>query len=210
MHNLEEWTLPLTLPGAAAHLLMSPTERLRAMPDSSQLLTAKKAGVLIYLYEADGEIILPFIRRVSNNSVHSGQIAFPGGRREEEDADMIATALREAREEVGIDPFTVRVLGPITDVYTHPSHTLVTPVVGIGQGRPIYRRQPEEVDEILEIKLSDLLNPAHLRRRDIEVRGGWLRAVPCVEVAEVVIWGATACMLSELAWIISGYPVFDF
>lgn len=166
--------------------------------------------MLIFLYEADGEIILPFIRRVSNHGVHGGQIAFPGGRREEKDADMIATALREAEEEVGINPLEVRVLGTITDVYTHPSHTLVTPVVGIGRSRPHYRRQAQEVEEILEIKLSDLLNTVHLRRRDIEVHGGWLRAVPCVEIAEVVIWGATACILSELAWIIRGYPVFDF
>lgn len=185
------------LPGEAAQLRMAPRPRtgdtFRAAPGDD----VRMGGVLALLYPHNGQINLPLILRPTYRGVHSGQVAFPGGGREPGDADLIATALREGNEEVGIDPARVTVLGQLTPLFVFASNYLVQPTLAWSEERPAFQTDPYEVALLLEVPLADLLNPANLRRETWALRGRSVE-VPIYAVAGQTIWGATAMMLSEL------------
>jgi 8-oxo-dGTP pyrophosphatase MutT (NUDIX family) len=189
--------LAAPLPGREAQYRMMPkpregiTFRGEAGPD------ARQGGVLalIYLYEERAHVAL--ILRPTYAGVHSGQVAFPGGGKEPGDADLTATALREAYEETGIVPENVEILGTLSPLFVVASNYLVVPTVGWSDTRPDFRPDPYEVAQIVEAPLADLLNTAHLRREEWTLRG-YQVDVPFFAVAGQRIWGATAMMLSEL------------
>jgi 8-oxo-dGTP pyrophosphatase MutT (NUDIX family) len=136
-------------------------------------------------------------QRTANLSTHSGQIAFPGGRQDPGDPDLTMTALREAQEEIGLAPQFVDVLGTLP-IYRTGSAFIVTPVVGLLHGDYSFARNPGEVDDIFEVPLAFLMNPANHRRHAFEwngVRREWLSMPYHDGVAERFIWGATAGML---------------
>jgi 8-oxo-dGTP pyrophosphatase MutT (NUDIX family) len=139
-------------------------------------------------------------RRAAHMKTHSGQIAFPGGKVDPEDANMQATALREAQEEVGLHPRHVHVLGSLPH-YTTGSGFVVTPVVALLE--PDYAIAPNagEVDAVFEVPLDFLMNPAHHRRHTLQTPIGprhWI-SMPYQDGAqERYIWGATAGMLRNL------------
>jgi 8-oxo-dGTP pyrophosphatase MutT (NUDIX family) len=108
-------------------------------------------GVLVLFYEQQGRLHLPLIQRPTYEGVHSGQVALPGGGRENSDADLTATALREAYEEIGVPPGEVTVLGRLTKLYIHPSNYVVTPTVAWTPQRPAFRLDPYEVAALLEV-----------------------------------------------------------
>ncbi len=153
--------------------------------------------MLILLYPREEQIHLPLIRRPEYNGVHSGQIGLPGGGKEVEDPDPVATALREAQEEIGVDPAAVAVLGTLTPLYIWASHFQVQPVVGWTPRRPHFRLDPQEVAGLLEISLQELRDPSNREEEDWELRGRRVR-VPFFRLQGQVVWGATAMILSEL------------
>ncbi len=154
----------------------------------------RPAAVLIPLVRRADRLHLSFMQRTEDGRTHSGQIAFPGGAREAADVDEIATALREAHEEVNIHPETVTPLGLMDDNATI-SRYIVTPVVGAVQEPPRYRPDPEETQDIFEVPLPFLLNPANERRvPDIEFLGK-LFALYEYHWQERVIWGVTGRIL---------------
>ncbi len=116
---------------------------------------------------------------------------------------MIATALREAEEEIGVLRQTVIPMGRLSELFIPPSNFLVTPIVGYILKRPDFKPEPGEVDKILEISLDQLLLEETKQVRDITVFPDIKLQVPCFYVEENVIWGATAMMLSELIDIIN-------
>ena len=136
-------------------------------------------------------------QRTAHLSTHSGQVAFPGGRSDPEDADAAATALREAQEEVGLAPEAVEVLGTL-NTYVTGSSFIVTPVVGLVSPDCALRPNPYEVADVFEVPLAFLLNPAHHRHHAFEwegVRREWL-SMPYQDGPHLrFIWGATAGML---------------
>lgn len=138
-----------------------------------------------------------FTLRTQHLSTHSGQVAFPGGRSDPEDADAAATALREAHEEVGLARSGVEVLGALP-VYETGSSFLVTPVVALVQPDMPLQANPAEVDDIFEVPLVFLLDPANHRRQTLRWKGlqrQWY-AMPYEDGAGTrFIWGATAGML---------------
>ena len=153
-------------------------------------------------------VLIPLIRRRNTHNViltkraqglarHAGQVAFPGGKKEEQDTSMEATALREANEEIGLDPGSVRVLGSCP---THQTSTgfLIHPFVGLVLMDFHPRPQPGEVDEVFEVPLSFLLNLENYR---IESRSwkGSTRHFFVVPFGPYQIWGATAHILHGLA-----------
>jgi 8-oxo-dGTP pyrophosphatase MutT (NUDIX family) len=146
--------------------------------------------------------MIPFTLRLSTLAHHAGEICFPGGGFEEHDPSISFTALRETSEELGIDPQKIQVIGPITPIYISASNNIVHPIVGWTDARPSFVPSPDEVEKIIEVPLSALLDP--LNRIDCQrTSRGKERTVPCYRIQEEFIWGATAMILSELLLILS-------
>lgn len=157
------------------------------------------ASVLVPIIVRDQPTVL-LTERTAHLSTHSGQIAFPGGRSDDGDADAAATALREAQEEVGLDSGFVQVLGSLPTYITGTSF-IITPVVALVQPGFELRPNPYEVAEAFEVPLEFLMNPAHHRRHAFEwegVRREWFSMPYQDRQKERFIWGATAGMLRNL------------
>jgi len=191
------------LPGTPSQLKMASMRRLMTFGKIFMPANVKKAGVLALFYPSNGNIYLVFIRRTEYPGVHSGQISFPGGGKEEGDIDMVATALREAEEEIGVEKDSVIPLGNLTDLFIPPSNFLVTPVVGYTNERPDFRPDPDEVDSILEVPLDHLLNEGTKQEQEITIFPAVKIKVPCFYAEGHIIWGATAMMLNELIEVIN-------
>lgn len=131
--------------------------------------------------------------------VHSGQVSFPGGRREPNDTDLVATALREFNEETGAPIHSIETIGALTPVYIPPSRSLVSPFVGIASNAGPFAPDPREVAELIEAPLSLLLRDDILKRREqhIAIMGRQME-IPYFDVMGHVVWGATAMMIAEL------------
>ncbi|MEI7983695.1 MAG: CoA pyrophosphatase, partial [Bacteroidota bacterium] len=168
------------------------------------------SSVLLLLYPFEKEIGLVLIQRPDYIGVHSGQISLPGGKYEDDDESLIYTALREAKEEIGIDPVLVQILGQITELYIPPSNFIVTPVVGYMSIRPQFKADPKEVADIIEIRISDLMNTSNSQKKKMKLRHGFFLRVPSYYIDGNIIWGATAMILSEFCAIIRevGAPEF--
>ncbi len=186
------------LPALSAHAKVVPEERLRALYAGNIPENARHAAVLIYFYPIKNVMHAVFIRRNEYPGVHSGQIAFPGGKVESEDASLWHTALREAQEEVGILPEQVSLIKPITSVYIPPSNFQVFPFLAYGYERPNFVLQVEEVSEILEFPLTHLLEDANLTSMRLSTSYSKSIEVPAFQIENQIIWGATAMMVSEL------------
>ena len=160
----------------------------------AEILTA--AAVLVpILRRPQGETVL-FTVRHRMLKRHAGQISFPGGRTDP-DEDPVATALREAHEEVGLPPAAVRVLGSL-DCYVTRTGFCVTPVVGVIDAPPALVPADDEVEAMFEAPLDYVLDPRNVRRDSLEV-GGRPRQFYVIEFGEHLIWGATAGMLVHFA-----------
>ncbi len=166
--------------------------------------TPAHAAVLIALVPRD-EITVLLTQRTDHLTDHPGQISFPGGRAEPGDADAVATALREAHEEIGLAPTYVDVIGALP-TYTTGTGFIVTPVVAIVRPGFAVQADPFEVAEVFEVPLSFLMNPANHRRHSIEVTGvsreflsmPWDGSDEQGQPRRYFIWGATAAMLRNL------------
>jgi 8-oxo-dGTP pyrophosphatase MutT (NUDIX family) len=191
------------LPGLPSQMRMATMRR--AMRDGKMQVPedARKAGVLILFYLKDDQIHIPFIKRNEYPGVHSGQVSFPGGGWEPGDADIIATALRETEEEIGIDRSLVTPIGKLSELFIPPSNFLVTPVVGYMNGVPAFKPEPEEVDMVIEVPLEELLAPHAIKEKEITIFPDVRLKVPCFYCNSQVIWGATAMMLCELVDVIN-------
>ena len=153
------------------------------------------AAVLVPLYVEHGELHAVFTKRREDLRRHPGEISFPGGRREDADADLVATALREAEEEIGLPTEAVEVVGALQPTPTIASGYAVYPFVGLIDAGRSWTLSPREVAEVLELPLSALA--AGYGRRRLLRRGVPIRTDTYV-VGDNLIWGATARILSDL------------
>jgi 8-oxo-dGTP pyrophosphatase MutT (NUDIX family) len=162
------------------------------------------ASVLVPLVHRD-ELMVLLTQRTDHLTDHPGQISFPGGRAEPTDADATATALREAQEEIGLEPRFVDVLGSMP-TYTTGTGFIVTPVIALIDPAFTVTVDPFEVAEVFEVPLSFLMNPAMHRRHAVEVSGvrreffsmPWEGVGAHGEARRYFVWGATAAMLRNL------------
>jgi 8-oxo-dGTP pyrophosphatase MutT (NUDIX family) len=132
---------------------------------------ARIAAVLILVYPKNGSVSVVFMQRTDYEGVHGGQISFPGGRKESSDTNLVETALREANEEVGVNPSKISVLGTLTPLFIPVSKTIVTPVVGWIDEKPEYKLQHEEVVFLIEGELKRFLDPSIIKTKHIEILG---------------------------------------
>ena len=156
----------------------------------------KQAAVLVCFFEKKGEYYLPLIRRPMHEKNHPGQIALPGGAREENET-LENTALREAFEEVGIIPDNVEIIGKMTPLPVPVSKYVITPFIGITNNEPKWNINENEVDELIILKFKDLIDSNNGYYEDWNLNGNMLR-VPIFKIMNEDIWGATAAVLSEL------------
>ena len=159
-------------------------------PDAASL---KAAAVLVPIVARPDELTVLFTRRTGHLKAHSGQVSFPGGRAEARDVSPEATALRETHEEIGLGPERVELLGRLADYHTRTGFR-VTPVVGLVTPPLDLNPDAFEVEEVFEVPLSFLLDPANHQRHAREFQGRMVHyfAIP---YRDYYIWGATAGML---------------
>ncbi len=189
------------LPGMQAQMEMAPY--LRDMEDF-EFKNEKQtipSGVLILLYPHKNELHIPFMLRTSYDGAHSGQVSFPGGKKEVSDHDLIATALRESQEELGIPATEVEILGSISKLFISVSNFSVLPVIGYMDSRPDFIKEPNEVEEIIETPVMHLLQSSTVKEKDMHVKAGIHLRAPYYDVDDHTIWGATAMILREFLTI---------
>lgn len=193
------------LPGKRAQLEMAPLYRaadlLREAPPENAIDAAVLA-VLSPANEKDTRGVLPdwtvlLIRRTTYPGAHSGQISFPGGRREKSDKELWETACRETFEEVNIKASHLEKVCPLTSLYIPLSNFLIHPFVAVNRGAPPVARDKREVVDCKQIPIG-FFNPAEAAPLEFDYRDGEKRTAPAWRYEDYTIWGATAMILSEL------------
>jgi len=155
------------------------------------------AAVLVLFVYRDGVPALVFGKKTEDVPHHKGQFSFPGGVVQRSDGSAVDAALREAREEIGLDAAAVEVLGLFDDMLTTGTNFVITPVLGLAVGAPAFQPDGREIERVIEIPLSHLLRPDAFRVEQWEREGVW-RPVVFVSYGEDVVWGTTGRILREL------------
>lgn len=191
------------LPGERAQFLMAPVGRRDNKLNEAEKYNARKSAVLILLYPHETSVNTLLIQRPVYEGVHSGQVAFPGGKFENDDIHLTNTALREANEEVGIVKEDVKILGKLTDLYIPPSNFLVSPFIGYTTYKPQFIANAYEVNKLIPTDLIELNNPTLISEQVIKHGSGYSLKTPCYIIDGLTVWGATAMMISELNAVVA-------
>jgi len=184
--------------GPDALLPVFTDDRLR--PRLAPSPTARPAAVLALLFpDASGTARIVLTERLSYDGHHSGEVSFPGGKSEPDDVDAAATALREANEEIGLDPDAagLTVVGRLDDVFIPVSDFRITPVVGVAERPPVLAPNPAEVARILEPTISTFLPGADVEIVERVIRD-WPLRYGGYRIDGLHVWGATARILGQL------------
>ncbi len=155
------------------------------------------SAVLMTLWDGPAGPEMLLTRRAWHLRSHTGEVSFPGGRLEPGDRDLVHTALREAEEEVALDPGSVEVQGLLTPLTTVSSPAEILPVVAVSDGMPSTAASPDEVDAVLHVSVAELWNAAHYRE-EIWSRAGTDIEITFFELEGDTLWGATARIIRSL------------
>jgi 8-oxo-dGTP pyrophosphatase MutT (NUDIX family) len=191
------------LPGTRSQSRMAPAIRLE-----NRHGFYRNAAVMILLYKIEEIWQIVLMKRPEYAGTHSNQISLPGGIHEKSDPDMRATALRETREELGIDDSRIRLLGSLSKLHIPVSGIEVFPFVGAYSGSPVFDPDPSEVAYLIEVPLPDLLS-ADNAGEEIRTIRCKVVTVPYFSAGEEKIWGATAMILSEFLDVIRSLDGLD-
>lgn len=210
IHNfytfLEEQLKHGNLPGLASQVKMAPepvsqNAEMRKLEAPS---SANASSVLILLFPNSKDNLELILTLRASNINHGGQLSFPGGRSEKEETE-VETALREAKEEIGIKPDNVHIAGLLTKLYVAHSDNYVTPVVGFLDYTPELTLNPAEVEEAFSVEVESLLGKENLTVENWDLRKSSTYKVPYWDVHRVPLWGATAMILSEFLELYKTY-----
>ena len=191
----------LELFGEISHAKMSPPYRLElAEKMKEKAKPAKRAGVMALFYpNMEGETHLVLILRKTYKGVHSAQVGFPGGKYEDEDDnDLMQTAIRETEEEVGVPKAIVEILKTMSPLYIPPSNFMVHPYIAVSESTPNFVKQDDEVEAIIEVRLIDFLDEANTLTTRVPTSFNVEVDVPAFKLNDHIVWGATAMMLGEI------------
>ncbi|WP_235298529.1 NUDIX hydrolase [Portibacter marinus] len=197
-----KFNLKQPLPGPVVQYQMAPSGRKQY---AETVDTYTPAAVLSLIYPKQQEWHMVFIQRTAHlKDKHSSQIAFPGGRVETRDKDIVDAALREAEEEIGINRSHVQVLGELTPLKVPVSRFEVFPVLAYANSELNFTRQVSEVERIIEVPLETLTDHSFRAQQEIQLSNGMvLKDVPIFKYKNHTIWGATSMMLNEIIEILT-------
>lgn len=193
------------LPGERAHSALMPS-RGRSMEQLSNVSSYRDAAVAIILFHNEENKLSTIVtKRQEYNGSHSGQISFPGGKKELDDNSLLETAIRECHEEIGVHASNFELLKELTPLFVPVSQFLITPYVLYTPNKTFnYLRSEREVASIHELDLLDLYKPESLVRIDLQINSTFtMKSVPHFKQGEILIWGATALILNELKELLS-------
>lgn len=171
--------------------------------DESIVANAKKAGVLLCVHPVNNQAFFTLIERQTYSGAHSNQIAFPGGKVESSDQNIVETATREADEEVNIKSNHLQIIGELSSIYVPPSNFYVTPILALSSIQPDYAAQESEVKNIIEMPILELLKEDVVQETKIEIKKGIHFNTPYLHLQNKIVWGATAMILNEFRrWLL--------
>lgn len=192
------------LPGAAAHQKMLPRYRNLIVPSSNNL-HIKKSSVLLLLFPENNKIYACLIKRPQHMKHHAGQIALPGGKIEKNET-ALETALRETKEEIGIQTDNIKILGELSELYVDVSRFLIHPFIGWLNEKPDFEINENEVDKIVLFPLFNYIEKFDIT--ELKTITGKIQ-VPCIKYNGEIIWGATAMILSEFYDVLAQSKVYS-
>jgi 8-oxo-dGTP pyrophosphatase MutT (NUDIX family) len=184
------------LPGKEVQYEMASYHRYKNTFDSD-IENAKLSAVSILIYFLENEWHFCLIQRPQYNGPHSGQMALPGGKKEKDDFDLMQTAIRETREEIGIELRQADIVGKLTELFIPVSNTLVFPFTAIINHVPNFVPQQTEVVEIIECKITQLLSQSNNEITQIKINDALTIKTPYFALNDKIVWGATAMILNE-------------
>jgi len=186
------------LGGLDAQFKLAPKMRLKYDAQKISARNPKHAAVLALFYPDElNQTRFLITLRASYSGTHSAQISFPGGKIEKVDRSYYDAALRETKEEVGVDQNDIHLIREMTDVYIPPSNFLVSPFMSYTNQKPSFTIN-EEVEKIIEVKVSELLNDSNIDEIQMNTSYMTNMMVPCFKLNDYIVWGATGMMLSEM------------
>jgi len=184
------------LPGFEAHRKMLPPGR-RLKSFDYELSSVKQSSVLVLIFPIGNKLYTCLTKRPSTMKYHPGQISFPGGKIEKEDDSAEMAALRETREEVGVDASVIEVLGKLSDFYLEISKFSIQPFLAWADREPEFLLNADEVEELILFPVSDFVENEIILETELQTLTGLLR-VKYFPLNGKIVWGATAMILSEL------------
>ncbi len=203
INKLEE-ELRRPLPGKDYQFVMAPGIR----SITEQEMVERMAAVMICLFKGKNDLQIALIKRTEYNGPHSGQISFPGGIHEEEDSDLLGTALRETEEEIGISRDLPRVMGALSPLFIPVSNIIVHPFVAFYEHEPVFRIDEKEVSYLIIANLRSFFDPENRKKETWNLSGQEIE-VPFFQLDENKIWGATAMMLNEFIQIVGQSKIYS-
>lgn len=190
--------LTLPLPGEEVQFELAHVERERIIPNSEEATLYRPSAVLVFIYpNTNHEPTILLLERPTYDGHHSGQIGFPGGKADSVDINLEATALREFFEETGCSEIPY-VMGSLTPVYIPISKFMVQPYLAYLNEKPIFHPDEREVFQLIELSVTDLLNPDLIKETIVTPTPTLKFKTPYFDVNDNIVWGATAMILNEL------------